>query len=218
MADQNLRQRKDHRNMTGQDWGALIVALRGLRGDRKYIPYAEAHSDLFFTGVHGEYFLPWHRDFINNLELAMQPHSPGVAIPYWNWEESPVVPTELDSFRAELGLAASNVADVGNQSYDFARSAATWNEFNSLMSRGPHGNVHIQIGGVMATGASPTDPLFWLHHGFIDKVWADWQQEPGNPDPDNPDDAMPRSPEAERTVGSTINTEDMGFVYLDFVP
>jgi len=24
--------------------------------------------------------------------------------------------------------------------------------------------------------ASPGDPLFYMHHGFIDKLWADWQE------------------------------------------
>ena len=21
----------------------------------------------------------------------------------------------------------------------------------------------------------PSDPIFWMHHGMVDKVWADWQ-------------------------------------------
>jgi tyrosinase len=38
-----------------------------------------------------------------------------------------------------------------------------------------HNRVHVWVGGNMATGASPNDPVFWLHHCFIDKLWADWQ-------------------------------------------
>lgn len=38
-----------------------------------------------------------------------------------------------------------------------------------------HNRVHVWVGGHMATGASPNDPVFWLHHAFIDKLWADWQ-------------------------------------------
>jgi tyrosinase len=30
--------------------------------------------------------------------------------------------------------------------------------------------------GQMATGVSPNDPVFWLHHAFIDKLWAEWQR------------------------------------------
>jgi tyrosinase len=28
----------------------------------------------------------------------------------------------------------------------------------------------------MATGVSPNDPVFWLHHAYVDKLWAEWQQ------------------------------------------
>ncbi|GAA4789125.1 tyrosinase family protein [Streptomyces sanyensis] len=38
-----------------------------------------------------------------------------------------------------------------------------------------HNRVHVWVGGHMATGASPNDPVFWLHHAYVDKLWADWQ-------------------------------------------
>ncbi len=28
----------------------------------------------------------------------------------------------------------------------------------------------------MATGVSPNDPVFWLHHAYVDKLWAQWQR------------------------------------------
>lgn len=27
----------------------------------------------------------------------------------------------------------------------------------------------------MGNGMSPKDPLFWMHHCFVDKLWADYQ-------------------------------------------
>ncbi|MCB5166513.1 tyrosinase family protein [Streptomyces bambusae] len=44
--------------------------------------------------------------------------------------------------------------------------------------RGPnvHNRVHLWVGGQMATGVSPNDPAFWLHHAFVDKLWAQWQR------------------------------------------
>ena len=38
-----------------------------------------------------------------------------------------------------------------------------------------HNSVHCNIGGTMCTAASANDPIFFLHHGFIDKIWSDWQ-------------------------------------------
>jgi tyrosinase len=40
---------------------------------------------------------------------------------------------------------------------------------------GMHNLVHLWVGGSMLPMTSPNDPVFWLHHCFIDKLWADWQ-------------------------------------------
>ncbi|KAJ3094160.1 hypothetical protein HDU97_008411 [Phlyctochytrium planicorne] len=41
----------------------------------------------------------------------------------------------------------------------------------------PHAVVHNAIGGDMSNvGYSPNDPVFVLHHAFIDKLWTDWQE------------------------------------------
>jgi tyrosinase len=37
-----------------------------------------------------------------------------------------------------------------------------------------HNLVHDWVGGHMLTSVSPNDPVFFLHHCFIDKCWADW--------------------------------------------
>ncbi|MGW1074388.1 tyrosinase family protein [Streptomyces sp. NPDC002537] len=39
-----------------------------------------------------------------------------------------------------------------------------------------HNRVHLWVGGQMTGGTSPNDPVFWLHHTFIDLVWARWQR------------------------------------------
>ena len=39
-----------------------------------------------------------------------------------------------------------------------------------------HNRVHRWVGGVMVGGASVNDPVFWLHHAFIDLQWWRWQQ------------------------------------------
>ena len=47
-----------------------------------------------------------------------------------------------------------------------------------------HNRVHVWVGGSMLPMTSPNDPVFFLHHCFVDKVWADWQslQREANPD------------------------------------
>ena len=38
----------------------------------------------------------------------------------------------------------------------------------------PHNLVHNRVGGVMPSTRSPIDPLFMMHHGNIDRLWAVW--------------------------------------------
>ena len=40
---------------------------------------------------------------------------------------------------------------------------------------GMHNLVHMWVGGSMTTMTSPNDPVFWLHHCFMDRLWTDWQ-------------------------------------------
>jgi tyrosinase len=45
---------------------------------------------------------------------------------------------------------------------------------SGLLERSPHNNVHNDVNGDMATGESPRDPVFWLHHSNIDRLWNKW--------------------------------------------
>ena len=39
-----------------------------------------------------------------------------------------------------------------------------------------HNSVHVWIGGDMARSSSPNDPVFFLHHCNVDRIWAAWQE------------------------------------------
>ncbi|TXS56660.1 tyrosinase family protein [Streptomyces sp. t39] len=39
-----------------------------------------------------------------------------------------------------------------------------------------HNRVHRWVGGLMMGATSPNDPVFWLHHAFMDLLWVRWQQ------------------------------------------
>lgn len=59
-----------------------------------------------------------------------------------------------------------------------ARTTAS--SFRSYLEEGTaavssHNEVHRFIGGHMGAAASPNDPIFWLHHCNIDRLWAMWQ-------------------------------------------
>jgi tyrosinase len=84
-----------------------------------------------------------------------------------------------------------------------------------------HNRIHGWIGGDMAAPTSPNDPIFFLHHAFVDYVWATWQKlhplETYQPERDGPpgqniDDPMPhlRKPV---TPSQTLHTRAMGYEY-----
>nr|WP_223198436.1 tyrosinase family protein [Solihabitans fulvus] len=77
--------------------------------------------------------------------------------------------TDLD---AVLAIGVYDVAPWNSTSGDGFR-----NGLEGWARTGPelHNRVHVWIGGAMGTGYSPNDPVFWLHHCFIDRLWADWQ-------------------------------------------
>jgi tyrosinase len=46
---------------------------------------------------------------------------------------------------------------------------------NPAVSMNTHNAGHRFVGGHMAGAFSPNDPIFWLHHANVDRVWAQWQ-------------------------------------------
>jgi tyrosinase len=38
-----------------------------------------------------------------------------------------------------------------------------------------HNRVHPWVGGSMATAGAPNDPVFWLHHCQLDRLFSQWQ-------------------------------------------
>lgn len=43
-----------------------------------------------------------------------------------------------------------------------------------ILERTPHNNIHNNIGAYMPNSNSPRDPIFMMHHGNIDRIWAYW--------------------------------------------
>lgn len=58
----------------------------------------------------------------------------------------------------------------------------TFVDFELYLENLPHGSIHSAVGGAMGDmgpSSSPNEPLFFLHHTQIDRLWWLWQQ--GNP-------------------------------------
>jgi tyrosinase len=102
-------------------------------------------------------------------------------------------------------------------------SSGDYDTFRINLEGTPHAAVHNGVGGTMATMKSPMDPLFYLHHAYVDKVWADWQNlnedhvedyggQNGDGSDASPDDALAGS---TVTVSQMFYTEDLCYTYQD---
>lgn len=75
------------------------------------------------------------------------------------------------------------------------RRNRNFNLFYRELEGSPHNTGHVLVGdapssppvGHMLNGLSPLDPIFWLHHCNVDRVWAEWQAA-GNVTPSNPNE------------------------------
>ncbi|MEU9290854.1 tyrosinase family protein [Streptomyces sp. NPDC048275] len=58
----------------------------------------------------------------------------------------------------------------------FRNKLEGWSTGRGSTSWRNHNRVHRWVGGAMLGAASVNDPVFWLHHAFIDLQWQRWQR------------------------------------------
>jgi tyrosinase len=259
--------RKNIRSLTPDDRKAFVNALLNLKAEGRYDKYVHWHHQVmqptilpfepydanYRNGAHrGPAFLPWHREFLLQLETELRSIDASVSIPYWDWTEDPNNPAEsvmwADDFMGGDGVEADQwrvatgpfahkkgqwpVPDYSEEGLPGPGLKRSFGQFlptlptpadlqlalregfydtppynpspftigfrnrleGFVTQRGDsrvatpgsqlHNRVHVWVGGNMLLMTSPDDPVFFLHHCFIDKVWADWQdlQRRSNPD------------------------------------
>lgn len=154
------------------------------------------------------YFLPWHRAYLFFFEKICQDvlGDTSFRLPYWNWSTGNSIPQPFldhssplfDSTRAATKVPAEVVAQSvvtrivsSNSLVDlFSGATSTSNQRQGsnqgLLESGPHNGVHANILGDMGNFMSPLDPVFWLHHCNIDRIWASWSKSQGHSAPTAP--------------------------------
>ena len=61
-------------------------------------------------------------------------------------------------------------------SVNSALAKTQYSDMASSLEQTLHNNIHVWVGGsVSNVSTSPNDPMFWLLHGNIDRLWAQWQ-------------------------------------------
>ncbi len=172
-------------------------------------------SGVPLGGVGAQRFLPWHRVYLLKVERMGQLIDPLFFIPYWRWTSQRVVPPWLVTFKPTIKVPGPNITVIRNPPGP-GLTLPTSAQITAVMAQGtftnfvnaldnPHGTVHMWCNGTMSSFAnSPADPLFWLHHAMVDRIWSRWQAtHPGlNPTLAGANRIMDPWPETEAQVRS----------------
>ena len=154
------------------------------------------------------YFLPWHRLMLAQFEGVIREvlHDEDFTLPYWN----PVTGNPGDfCVPAAFRQPGTTLYDGtrwpwvnGGERIDslwrdwlnldclnetFYIDSPTGNlGFNPRLDLNPHFLTHIALGGNMADFATVGgDPMFYLHHNNLDRIWESWNRL-GNKNPTDP--------------------------------
>ncbi len=153
-----------------------------------------------FDSTKRSFFLPWHRMYLLWFERIIRKltNQPQFTLPYWDYSEAgPTHGIIPEAFRASTSslfmpnrnssVNAGNPIDAASPgSLDTtALSQCSYDQqgaipgFCRMLDSGLHGNVHVLVGNRTNMGSIPwaaRDPIFWLHHCNIDRLWASWNK------------------------------------------
>ncbi|MGW6542479.1 tyrosinase family protein [Streptomyces massasporeus] len=234
--------RKDVSTLTRTEKRRFVKAMLEVKRRGEYDEFVRTHieyytsdgEDALRTAHMAPSFLPWHRQFLLDLEKALRRVDASVSVPYWDWTRDRTTTsapwtadllggtgrrsdrqvmtgpfayaegnwrikegvTDEEFLTRDLGRPRDPIrlptkAELERALKDPVYDASPWDSTtrsgfrNKLEGWGSgrgsaswqnHNRVHRWVGGAMVGGASVNDPVFWMHHAFVDLVWSRWQR------------------------------------------
>jgi tyrosinase len=202
----------------------------------------------FAPSAREPFFLTWHRWYLFEFEAIIRAvlNDNTFALPYWDYAKDQTLPREFRQpgdptfkalFNQRRGRGINNrpvndgdpidTAEAIQQMVHDALCERTYNRsagdaqgFCAQIDFNLHGAIHGDIGGDMGTvPTAAQDPIFWLHHCNIDRLWTSWVASGGR----NPSDATflnepftfagPDTKGVTRKSGDCLKTEPLGYKY-----
>jgi hypothetical protein len=175
----------------------LAEALNSLYADGIIESFADEHADNWYRIHYGPAFLPWHRHFLYRMEEELRRIDTRLRLPFWDWTRADSRNLELEPWKSFFGGRQNTGGKFDHWAYERApgpemnatlptltgiANDLQGNSYAGFRSiEGPHhGGPHMWIGETMSSPQSPRDPLFYLHHNNLDRLWAIWQQNHSN--------------------------------------
>lgn len=175
------------------------------RGTGRFADFRNMHTAAGSPEAHGQPgFLPWHRAYLLDLERELQNIDPSVTLPYWRFDRPAPGLFTRDFLGESTGLGTVRFSSanplqfwvtdgvqgiVRRPLFDTANENAidVLSEEDTLglgdafvdfeeMEGNPHGSAHVSFGGsISSIPTAAKDPLFFLLHANVDRLWAKWQ-------------------------------------------
>jgi tyrosinase len=186
-----------------------VQLLKGLNATdpRNWTRLAEVHQT--YCPHRNWWFLPWHRAYLWYFEQTCRDvlQNPDFCLPYWDWTRAQRIPapfwegslhnatrqiTPNDPISSEfVGPAVITRIMDASANITLYSGSTTSDDQRETSAQGtleatPHNMVHGTIRGDMGSYMSPLDPIFWLHHANVDRIWASWARDASNRFPAEP--------------------------------
>jgi tyrosinase len=141
-----------------------------------------------------QFFWSWHRMYLYWFERIVRKLAgecePCWCLPYWDWGSpaqrslpAPFRDTASELFHASRDTAMNNGTGsltAGAVDYSGAFMLPDFVSAAGSLSGGAHANVHVSVGGDMgAVQTAALDPIFYLHHANVDRLWDLWLAQGG---------------------------------------
>jgi hypothetical protein len=203
LANLDCRIRRDIYTLNKIELETLIRGFKWLYREGVLEKLSNKHYSLQKV-IHGcAQFLPFHNTFIYDLETELMRYNNTITLPYWNWTiyaHQPIKDPVLRFFGDYSNKRIKNCVTTGNfanwtfngncfkrEFYNDSGHHPMWSTISHLVYSTDsfstmaqnlerlHAFLHIWVSGDMKSHHSPNDPLFYLHHTFVDKIWYDWR-------------------------------------------
>ncbi len=185
------------------DVDALRRAIPAMRRSGAWAAQVALHADMRHRHHSSWRFMAWHRLQLVWFErqVARISGKADFALPFWDWDDDRIpnlflydppfiVPgREANAGDTISGFLTENGQRLNGRMTDnfatfFGRARGAADPTDGDLGRryysgsgewGGHNLIHGFIGGDMGRlDRSPNDPLFWMHHANIDRIWTLW--------------------------------------------